>query len=115
MIQTALFAAALLLSPNLWASKYHWKFSVDLKEQSLGDGEQRLEVGDWTCTIGEAKSDKPNTEERRLGCGIGKGLQAYLSPICHVSKDPMKTRTENNMLRLQMNKSGSVLVALRCE
>lgn len=113
----ALVLISMIAAPlESFAAKYHWKFSIDLKEQSLGDQETKIAVGDWTCVVGEPKLDTAGSEARRLGCGVGDGLQAYVLPVCYKDKKTGKPRTDGGgILSLQQKSSGSLQVALTCE
>ncbi|OQW47622.1 MAG: hypothetical protein A4S09_15020 [Proteobacteria bacterium SG_bin7] len=100
---------------NAQAADFHWKFGVDMKDQSLADGEQKFVIDDWTCTVGEAKPDKFGNEMRRFGCGLGNGLQVYLLTVCTKDKKTGKPRSENGVLNLQMKHTGSKMVSLECK
>jgi len=115
---TMLMSIALSITAPVtsYAAKYHWKFAVDLKEQSLSDQEAKITVGDWTCVIGEPKLDSAGSESRRLGCGIGDGLQVYVLPVCYKEKKTGKPCSDGGgIMSLQQKKTGSLQVALTCE
>lgn len=114
-LQYALISCLILIVSQSSAARYHWKFSIDLKDQSLSDEESNIKVGDWTCTIGQPKPDKFDSEARRLGCGVADGLQAYLLPVCYKDKKTGKVKSESGVLSLQQKKTGSIQVALFCE
>lgn len=115
LLVLVIFSITTLTPRSSFAAKYHWKFSIDLKEQSLGDQETKISVGDWTCVIGEPKLDSAGSEARRLGCGVGDDLQAYVIPICYKDKKTGKPRSDCGILTLQQRKAGSLQVALLCE
>lgn len=104
-----------ILFPSAHAANFHWKFGVDMKDQSVADGEQKFAVDDWTCTVGEVKTDKFGGELRRFGCGVGDGLQVYLLTVCTADKMTGKPRSESGVLNLQMKRTGSKMVSLECK
>ncbi len=110
-----LILALLLIAPlNLKASIYHWKFAVEMDEKSIADGESKFKVEDWNCTVGDVTTAKVRTEIRRLGCGLGEGLQAFLNISCYKDLKTGKVRSDGGVLNLQMRNSAAKMVYLTC-
>jgi hypothetical protein len=104
----------LLCSSQAFGAAFHWKFGIDLKEESVGDKETTFAVGDWNCKVGEPTKDGHGNEMRRLGCWVGEdGLHVYLLPVCYKGKDG-KVRLDGGFLNLQQKKTGSVMASLSC-
>mgnify|MGYP003393984182 CR=1 FL=1 len=106
---------SLAFASTAYCANFHWKFGIDLKQESISDGEQKFVIDDWVCTVGPAKEDKAGAELRRLGCGIGDGLQVYILPLCFKDKKTGRPKSNSGILNLQLKHSGSKTVSLTCE
>lgn len=115
MYRVLICIALQLFLSRAYSANFHWKFGIDMKDQSVADGEQKFVVDDWTCIVGEVKTDKYGGEMRRFGCGVGAGPQVYLLTICAADKKTGKPRSENGVLNLQMKLIGSKMVSLECK
>ncbi len=108
-----LILIGLLVAPSAHSAMYRWKF---FDGTTVGDLEQKFAVGDWNCTVGPAVVTKelPNKETRKLGCGVGKGLQAFTYLICGIDKVIQRPSGEVGF-DLEMKKAASSYVRLSCE
>lgn len=112
------FFALLLLASlsNLsHASKYRWTLGLGVDSKTIGDDEYKFQIGDWNCVIEAVKWDKDaKSEQRRLGCGIGDGLQVYVAPLCGHLYGNHKQNQDHASLNFQQSKTGAKSLLWSC-